>query len=117
VENTLAGSINKALGGFKICNVNLDRQIDTLACEYFQMETDLNSHSNSAAVTILFPIFASYKALRSSNPSQLVPWLEYWVVLSGILLVESWTLFIIGWYARKMKERAGVFGLFPTYHS
>ncbi|RHZ61553.1 HVA22/TB2/DP1 family protein [Aspergillus thermomutatus] len=51
----------------------------------------------SSVITILFPVFASYKALRSSDPSQLAPWLMYWVVLSGILLAESWTIFILGW--------------------
>ncbi|OKL61969.1 hypothetical protein UA08_02567 [Talaromyces atroroseus] len=52
----------------------------------------------SSAITILFPAFASYKAIRSGNPAQLTPWLMYWVVLSGILLAESWTVFIIGWF-------------------
>ncbi|KAJ6108428.1 hypothetical protein N7523_009751 [Penicillium sp. IBT 18751x] len=52
----------------------------------------------SSVITILFPIFASYKALRTSDPSQLAPWLMYWVVLSVILLAESWTVFIIGWF-------------------
>ncbi|KAJ5172502.1 TB2/DP1/HVA22-related protein [Penicillium capsulatum] len=52
----------------------------------------------SSIVTILFPVFASYKALRSADPSQLAPWLMYWVVLSVILLAESWTVFIIGWF-------------------
>ncbi|KAJ5725682.1 uncharacterized protein N7483_007039 [Penicillium malachiteum] len=52
----------------------------------------------SSIITILFPVFASYKALRSSDPSQLAPWLMYWVVLSVILLAESWTVFIIGWF-------------------
>ncbi|KAJ5438732.1 uncharacterized protein N7458_009730 [Penicillium daleae] len=52
----------------------------------------------SSVITILFPIFASYKALRSADPSQLAPWLMYWVVLSVVLLVESWTVFIIGWF-------------------
>jgi hypothetical protein len=52
----------------------------------------------SSIITILFPAFASYKAIRSSDPSQLTPWLMYWVVLSGVLLAESWTVFIIGWY-------------------
>ncbi|KAJ5373280.1 TB2/DP1/HVA22-related protein [Penicillium concentricum] len=51
----------------------------------------------SSVITIFFPVFASYKALRSSDPSQLAPWLMYWVVLSVILLAESWTVFIIGW--------------------
>ncbi|KAJ5747668.1 uncharacterized protein N7511_009364 [Penicillium nucicola] len=52
----------------------------------------------SSIITILLPVFASYKALRSSDPSQLAPWLMYWVVLSVILLAESWTVFIIGWF-------------------
>ncbi|KAK2737880.1 hypothetical protein FQN55_000892 [Onygenales sp. PD_40] len=52
----------------------------------------------SSVLTILFPIFASYKALRSSDPSQLAPWLMYWVVMSIVLLVESWTYFIVGWF-------------------
>ncbi|KAL4807265.1 TB2/DP1, HVA22 family-domain-containing protein [Aspergillus unguis] len=51
----------------------------------------------SSILTILLPIFASYKALRSSDPYQLAPWLMYWVVLSAILMAESWTYFIIGW--------------------
>ncbi|RAL11749.1 HVA22/TB2/DP1 family protein [Aspergillus homomorphus CBS 101889] len=51
----------------------------------------------SSIITILFPIFASYKALRSSDPSQLAPWLMYWVVLSAVLMAESWTVFILGW--------------------
>lgn len=54
-----------------------------------------------SALTILFPVFASYKALRTSDPSQLAPWLMYWVVLSAILLAESWTVFILGWYAHR----------------
>jgi len=52
----------------------------------------------SSVISVLLPIFASYKALRSANPAELAPWLMYWVVLSGILLVESWTLFVIGWF-------------------
>ncbi|KKZ63770.1 hypothetical protein EMCG_01874 [[Emmonsia] crescens] len=52
----------------------------------------------SSILTILFPIFASYKALRTSDPSQLAPWLMYWVVMSIVLLVESWTYFIVGWF-------------------
>lgn len=54
--------------------------------------------SLSSVATILFPVFASWKALRSSDPAQLRPWLMYWVVLSGVLLAESWTVWILGWY-------------------
>ncbi|KAL1955477.1 hypothetical protein VTO42DRAFT_8503 [Malbranchea cinnamomea] len=52
----------------------------------------------SSVVSILFPIFASYKAIRTSSLAQVAPWLMYWVVLSILLLVESWTYFIIGWF-------------------
>ncbi|KAF2097353.1 HVA22 domain membrane protein [Rhizodiscina lignyota] len=45
--------------------------------------------------TVLFPIFASYKALRTSDPSQLTPWLMYWVVLSLFTVAESYTAFIL----------------------
>ncbi|KAL2048672.1 hypothetical protein N7G274_000584 [Stereocaulon virgatum] len=51
----------------------------------------------SSIITILFPIFASYKALRTSDPAQLTPWLMYWVVLSCFSLVESWTWFVLSW--------------------
>lgn len=51
----------------------------------------------SSIITILFPIFASYKALRTSDPAQLTPWLMYWVVFSCFSLVESWTWFILAW--------------------
>jgi receptor expression-enhancing protein 1/2/3/4 len=47
--------------------------------------------------TVLFPIFASYKALRTSDPAQLTPWLMYWVILSMALLAESTFSFILSW--------------------
>lgn len=47
--------------------------------------------------SFLFPIFASYKALKTSDPAQLTPWLMYWVVLSIGLLAESWVAFIVTW--------------------
>lgn len=48
-------------------------------------------------LTILFPIFASYKALRITDPALLTPWLMYWVILSLFSLFEYWTYFIISW--------------------
>lgn len=56
-----------------------------------------NYTPNRSIITVLFPIFASYKALRTSDPAQLTPWLMYWVVLSCFSLVESWTWFILAW--------------------
>ncbi|KAI9797255.1 MAG: hypothetical protein M1833_005551 [Piccolia ochrophora] len=52
---------------------------------------DLFAKMLSSLSTFLFPVFASYKALKSSDPAQLTPWLMYWVVLACLLLVESWT--------------------------
>ena len=52
---------------------------------------------SSSIITILLPVFASYKALRAADLAQLSPWLIYWIILSLILLVESWTVFILGW--------------------
>ncbi|KAI9051195.1 hypothetical protein LZ554_005297 [Drepanopeziza brunnea f. sp. 'monogermtubi'] len=51
----------------------------------------------SSIPTFLFPVFASYKALKTSDPALLAPWLMYWVVLAVALFVESWTGFILFW--------------------
>ncbi|KAJ4423072.1 hypothetical protein N0V82_002201 [Gnomoniopsis sp. IMI 355080] len=51
----------------------------------------------SSIASFLFPLFASYKALKTSDPAQLTPWLMYWVVLACALLVESWTEWFLMW--------------------
>ncbi|EMC92867.1 hypothetical protein BAUCODRAFT_37783 [Baudoinia panamericana UAMH 10762] len=51
----------------------------------------------TSITSILFPIFASYKALRTSDPANLAPWLMYWTTLSLFLLVESQLYFILYW--------------------
>ncbi|KAI5464852.1 TB2/DP1, HVA22 family-domain-containing protein [Mariannaea sp. PMI_226] len=51
----------------------------------------------SSVASFLFPIFASYKALKTADPAQLTPWLMYWVVISCFLLAESWVYFIVSW--------------------
>ncbi|KAI2636668.1 TB2/DP1, HVA22 family-domain-containing protein [Xylaria nigripes] len=51
----------------------------------------------SSIASFLFPLYASYKALKTSDPSQLTPWLMYWSVLSCALLAETWTEFILVW--------------------
>lgn len=51
----------------------------------------------SSIPTFLFPVFASYKALKTSDPALLTPWLMYWVVLACALLFESWVGFILVW--------------------
>ncbi|ROT42561.1 hypothetical protein SODALDRAFT_326716 [Sodiomyces alkalinus F11] len=54
-------------------------------------------HLLSSIAAFLFPVFASYKALKSSDPAQLTPWLMYWVVLSCGLLIESWLDWVLFW--------------------
>ncbi|TGO26719.1 hypothetical protein BPAE_0054g00270 [Botrytis paeoniae] len=51
----------------------------------------------SSVPTFLFPVFASYKALKTSDPALLTPWLMYWVVLAIALFAESWVGFILVW--------------------
>ncbi|KAK4133684.1 hypothetical protein BT67DRAFT_456490 [Trichocladium antarcticum] len=51
----------------------------------------------SSLASFLFPLFASYKALKTGDSSQLTPWLMYWVVLACVLLVESWTEWFLFW--------------------
>ncbi|KAG6031980.1 hypothetical protein E4U41_007366 [Claviceps citrina] len=58
---------------------------------------DLFAMLLSSIASFLFPIFASYKALKTSDPTQLTPWLMYWVVFSICLLVESWFSFVLFW--------------------
>ncbi|WYZ35769.1 hypothetical protein EsH8_X_000416 [Colletotrichum jinshuiense] len=58
---------------------------------------DIFAHLLSSVASFLFPLFASYKALKTSDPAQLTPWLMYWVVLACALLVESWTEWILVW--------------------
>lgn len=53
----------------------------------------------SSIPTFLFPLFASYKALKTSDPALLTPWLMYWVVLAIALFAESWLGFILVWFA------------------
>ncbi|CAK1360061.1 Receptor expression-enhancing protein 4 [Cercospora beticola] len=47
--------------------------------------------------SIALPIFFSYKALRTSDPGVLSPWLMYWTTLSIFLLVENQFYFILYW--------------------
>ncbi|KAH9988830.1 TB2/DP1, HVA22 family-domain-containing protein [Xylariaceae sp. FL0662B] len=51
----------------------------------------------SSIASFLFPLFASYKALKTSDPAQLTPWLMYWSVFACALLVESWLELILVW--------------------
>ncbi|KAI5852978.1 TB2/DP1, HVA22 family-domain-containing protein [Morchella snyderi] len=61
----------------------------------------------SSVATFLFPVFASYKALKANDPSQLTPWLMYWVVIGCITVVESWTGWILCWLPFYQEIRAG----------
>ncbi|PHH77735.1 hypothetical protein CDD80_249 [Ophiocordyceps camponoti-rufipedis] len=58
---------------------------------------DLFAMFLSSITSFLLPIFASYKALKTSDPAQLTAWLMYWVVFNCCLLAESWVSFILVW--------------------
>ncbi|CAD6506340.1 BgTH12-07266 [Blumeria graminis f. sp. triticale] len=58
---------------------------------------DIIARLLSSVPSFLFPVFASYKALNTSDPETLTPWLMYWVVLACALFIESWTAFILAW--------------------
>ncbi|ROW00883.1 hypothetical protein VPNG_08284 [Cytospora leucostoma] len=58
---------------------------------------DIFANLLSSVASTLFPLFASYKALKTSDPAQLTPWLMYWVVLACFFLVESWTGWFLVW--------------------
>ena len=51
----------------------------------------------SCIFSILLPVFASYKALRTGDPAVTTPWLMYWTTLSLFLLVENQLYFILYW--------------------
>ncbi|KAL7276924.1 hypothetical protein RUND412_000068 [Rhizina undulata] len=57
--------------------------------------------------TFLFPVFASYKALKANDPAQLQPWLMYWVVIACVLVIESWTGWLFSWLPFFQEIRAG----------
>ncbi|KAH9811150.1 TB2/DP1, HVA22 family [Teratosphaeria destructans] len=58
--------------------------------------------------SILLPVFASYKALRTSDPAVLTPWLMYWTTLSLFLLLETHLYFILSWVPFYSWIRLGV---------
>ena len=59
--------------------------------------TPLTRSSRSSVLSTLFPVFASYKALRGADPAQLAPWLMYWAVFALISLADAWVSPVAGW--------------------
>ncbi|KAK7191371.1 hypothetical protein DPSP01_003017 [Paraphaeosphaeria sporulosa] len=51
----------------------------------------------TVAITVLLPIFASYKALHTSDPAQLAPWLIYFITLLLFHTIENTFDFILAW--------------------
>ncbi|KAF1978324.1 receptor expression-enhancing protein 2 [Bimuria novae-zelandiae CBS 107.79] len=51
----------------------------------------------TVAITVLLPVFASYKALHTSDPAQLAPWLIYFITLALFTTVENTLDFILSW--------------------
>lgn len=59
-----------------------------------------------AVASVGFPIFASFKALKSSQPTLLAPWLMYWIVFASISIFESWTSWLYNWIPLYYEARA-----------
>lgn len=59
--------------------------------------TSAANSSTSSVASFLFPVFASYKALKANDPAQLTPWLMYWVVIGCVSFIESWVGWILVW--------------------
>ncbi|KAL1650287.1 hypothetical protein SLS58_001098 [Diplodia intermedia] len=51
----------------------------------------------TTGLTTLFPIFASYKALRTGDPQQLTPWLMFWVCFTIAQTAEYWFSWAVDW--------------------
>ncbi|XP_055347027.1 receptor expression-enhancing protein 4-like [Paramacrobiotus metropolitanus] len=48
---------------------------------------------------ILYPAYASYKAIRNKSPKDYVKWMMYWVVFSLFLAFETFTdIFLAFWF-------------------
>jgi receptor expression-enhancing protein 1/2/3/4 len=48
---------------------------------------------------ILYPAYASYKAIRNKSPKDYVKWMMYWVVFSLFLAMETFTdIFLAFWF-------------------
>lgn len=64
--------------------------------------------THSSVFSIFLPVFFSYKALRTSDPGLLSPWLMYWTTLSIFLVVENQFHFILSWMPFYSWIRLGV---------
>ena len=62
----------------------------------------------SSICSVLLPVFFSYKALRTSDPALLAPWLMYWTTLALFLAVENQFNFILRWVPLYSWIRLGV---------
>ncbi|KAG9293888.1 hypothetical protein G9A89_019226 [Geosiphon pyriformis] len=49
-------------------------------------------------VGLLYPAYASYKAIKTNNISKTIPWLMYWIVLSLFIIAEGITDKFIFWF-------------------
>ncbi|RPA79271.1 hypothetical protein BJ508DRAFT_143507 [Ascobolus immersus RN42] len=68
---------------------------------------DLAAKLLCSVASFLFPVFASYKALKANDPAQLTPWLMYWVVIACVMVIESWVGFILVWLPFYQEIKAG----------
>ncbi|KAG9293845.1 hypothetical protein G9A89_019183 [Geosiphon pyriformis] len=48
-------------------------------------------------VGLLYPAYASYKAIKTNNSAKIIPWLMYWIVLTFFMIAEGITDRLIFW--------------------
>lgn len=56
------------------------------------------SSALTSLVAYAFPSYASYKAIKANDTSQMTPWLMYWSVLACLSFFEHWCYFFLQWY-------------------
>ncbi|KAI9888890.1 MAG: hypothetical protein M1814_006179 [Vezdaea aestivalis] len=49
-------------------------------------------------LTLLLPIYATHRALRTPTPASTTPWLTYWLIHALLLFLESWTSWLLSYF-------------------
>lgn len=54
---------------------------------------------------MLYPAYASYKAVKTKNIREYVRWMMYWIVFALFMAVETFTDIFISWFLSTMRSR------------
>nr|XP_025729659.1 receptor expression-enhancing protein 4 isoform X4 [Callorhinus ursinus] len=56
------------------------------------------THSSGLVFGMLYPAYASYKAVKTKNIREYVRWMMYWIVFALFMAVETFTDIFISWF-------------------